>query len=106
VWLGTAPEASSSAQFPDVDWLSLDVVQTGHHDSGSPDIENAPKVGEVHAQTGAGNLSMWYARSCYVPIRKMYATPRPDGKPRPVMDLEPHYENTHHFFNVRGPTLI
>jgi hypothetical protein len=31
----------------------------------------------------------------------MYATLRPDGTPRPVMDLEPHYENTHHFFNVR-----
>jgi hypothetical protein len=74
------------------------VVQTGHHDSGSPDAENAPKVGEVHAQTGAGNLS-------YVPIRKMYATSRPDGTPRPVMDLEPHYENTHHFFNVRVPDL-
>jgi hypothetical protein len=30
----------------------------------------------------------------------MYNTLRPDGKPRPVIDLEGHYESTHHAFDV------
>lgn len=103
MWLPTASESSSSAQFPNADWLSLDVIQTGHHDSAVPpsDVEAGEDDEEEHAQTGAGGLDMWFARSSYVPIRRMYSTPRPDGRPRPVMDLEPHYENTHHFFNVR-----
>lgn len=45
-------------------------------------------------------MPMWLARSSYVPIRKMYNTVSPEGRPRPVLDLEPHYENTHHFFSV------
>lgn len=102
VWLPSAPEASSSAQFPEADWLTLDVVQTGHHDSqppsGAPSHEQDGSDG--HAQAGAGNMPMWFARSSYVPVRKMYGTRDKQGNPRPVMDLEPHYENTHHFFSV------
>lgn len=45
-------------------------------------------------------MPMWYARSSYVPVRKMYHSVGPDGRPRPVMDLEAHYENTHHWFTV------
>jgi hypothetical protein len=44
-------------------------------------------------------MKMWQAKSSYVPVRRMYAATRPDGRPRPVMDLEPHYEATHHWFN-------
>jgi hypothetical protein len=43
---------------------------------------------------------MWHARSPYIPVRRMYATLRSDGRPRPVIDLEPHYENTHYYFAV------
>ena len=103
MWLPNTCETSASAQFPDADWLSLDVVQTGHHDSQPPSAASTASSeddSEGHAQAGAGNMPMWLARSSYDPIRKMYSTPTPKGGPRPVMDLEPHYENTHHFFSV------
>jgi hypothetical protein len=141
VWLPSAPDSSSSAQFPDADWLTFDCVQTGHHDSvpGAPDpdetvvstteiiVETVKDVTQAavdtvedtngskqlsekdaseaveaatNAQSGGGGMPMWFARSSYVPIRKMYETMRKDGKPRPVIDLEAHYENTHHWFSV------
>lgn len=43
---------------------------------------------------------MWQGTKPYVPVRMMYATMRPNGSPRPVIDLEPHYESTHYMFNV------
>lgn len=42
----------------------------------------------------------------------IYQQLRPDGQPRPVIDLEPHCEATHHTSNVslaysaRGPTTL
>lgn len=84
------PEASGSAQFPDADWLSLDVVQSGHSDG-------------QHPHNPEWFVDMWHAKSSYEAIRKMYATLRPDGRPRPVMDLEAHYENTHYWFAVSLP---
>jgi hypothetical protein len=53
-----------------------------------------------NAQAGGVQMPMWYARSGYVPVRKMYETRKKDGTPRPVIDLEAHYENTHHWFTV------
>ena len=43
-------------------------------------------------------MAIWKGSGSYEPIRKMYAAMRPNGKPRPVIDLEPHYEATHHWF--------
>jgi hypothetical protein len=43
---------------------------------------------------------MWQGTKPYVPVRMMYEAMRPDGSPRPVIDLEPHYESTHYMFNV------
>lgn len=72
------------------------MVQTGHYDSQPLSFTADGDNTEANAQAGAGDLPLWFARSSYVPLRKMY-----DNRPiRPVMDLEPHYENTHHFFNV------
>jgi hypothetical protein len=53
-----------------------------------------------NAQAGGVQMPMWYARSGYIPVRKMYETRKKDGRPRPVIDLEAHYENTHHWFTV------
>jgi hypothetical protein len=77
--------ACASAQFPESSWLSLDCVQTGHGDR-----HDNPAV----------KINMWQGTKPYVPVRMMYETMRPDGSPRPVIDLEPHYESTHHMFNV------
>jgi hypothetical protein len=89
-WLPSAPPASGSAQFPEASWLSLDGVQTGHSETQFNENLEPSK-----------NVKMWRSRSPYLPIRQMYNTPRPDGRPRPVIDLEPHYEATHYKFNVR-----
>ena len=110
-WLPSAPEASSSAQFSEADWLTLDVIQTGHHDGAPKNRPPPPPTAATsasqtddeegsHAQAGAGRMPMWQARSSYIPIRKMYQTQKKGGGFRPVMDLEAHYENTHHFFQV------
>jgi len=81
-WLPKAPAPSmASLQFPDADWLSLDCIQTGHCDF-------------PHA------VPNWFSTSSYLPVRKMYANATPAGTPRPVIDLEPHYESTHHAFDV------
>ncbi|RSH90754.1 hypothetical protein EHS25_009929 [Saitozyma podzolica] len=56
-----------------------------------------------NAQAGGVQMPMWYARSGYVPVRKMYETRKKDGTPRPVIDLEAHYENTHHWFTFTKP---
>jgi hypothetical protein len=40
----------------------------------------------------------WQGSSSYAPIRTMYECG--DGVIKPVIDLEPHYEATHHAFNV------
>ncbi|WWD01007.1 hypothetical protein V866_007945 [Kwoniella sp. B9012] len=88
-WLPHAPApAMASAQFPDADWLTLDCVQSGHMD--------------VHPFKSM-NGSMWQASNSYLPVRTMYSTMRPNGKPRPVIDLEGHYEATHHAFNPANP---
>lgn len=39
-------------------------------------------------------MNSWRATSSYKAIRWMYAQKSKDGKPRPVMDQEPHYEST------------
>ena len=44
---------------------------------------------------------MWNGSGSYESIRKMYATLAPNGKPRPVLDLEAHYEATHHWFSYK-----
>ena len=92
------PEASGSAQFLEADWLTLDGVQTGH----------TTLFTDGAAEPGALDAPMWLGKSSYLPVRKMYETPRPDGKARPVIDLEPHYENTHHQFDVstRATSLL
>jgi hypothetical protein len=77
--------ACASAQFPQSNWLSLDCIQTGHGDR-----HDNPEV----------KINMWQGTKPYVPVRMMYDTLRPDGTPRPVIDLEPHYESTHYMFNV------
>lgn len=76
----------ASAQFPDADWLTLDCVQTGHTDF-------------------PHSVPNWFSTSCYLPVRTMYknAEKVKGGKLRPVIDLEPHYESTHHSFDV-SPT--
>jgi hypothetical protein len=76
----------ASAQFPDADWLTLDCVQTGHTDF-------------------PHSVPNWFSTSCYMPVRTMYknAEKVKGGKLRPVIDLEPHYESTHHSFDV-SPT--
>ena len=100
-WMPGTPESSSSAQFPDADWLTLDVIQSGHHDTEKPVfLDAAESSGGGDAQSGAGGIPVWMARSSYDPIRKMYATPKKGGGIRPVMDLEAHYENTHYCFRV------
>ncbi|ORY24577.1 hypothetical protein BCR39DRAFT_320021 [Naematelia encephala] len=96
-WLPKAAEAIASAQFPTSKWLTLDCIQSGHHD-GAPSSTNGS-----HAQAGAGALPMWQSRSGYLPVRKMYATSKPGGGARPVIDLEAHYEATHHFFQLDQP---
>lgn len=73
--------ALASAQFPDADWLSLDCVQSGHSEAGM-------------------GWDMWSPTSSYLPIRQMYNTMKKDGTPRPVIDLEPHYDNTPYGFQV------
>ncbi|KAL7418636.1 hypothetical protein Q5752_007094 [Cryptotrichosporon argae] len=107
MWLPGQPEASASAQFPDADWLAFDCVQSGHHDVKPPSngVDEADDAGSTgtDVQAGKGSVNMWKCRNSYEPVRKMYATPRPDGKPRPVLDLEPHYENIHEWFNLNGP---
>jgi hypothetical protein len=85
-WPAHAPApACASAQFPKASWLSLDCVQTGHGDR-----HDNPAV----------KINMWQGTKPYLPVRMMYETMRPDGSPRPVIDLEPHYESTHYMFNV------
>ncbi|KAK8843944.1 hypothetical protein IAR55_006736 [Kwoniella newhampshirensis] len=88
LWLPDTVETTSSAQFPDATWLGYDVVQTGHHDT---------------YRTGEKRLPRWFARSSYIPIRKMYATKDKSGRPRPIMDMEPHYENTRMGFIPEEP---
>jgi hypothetical protein len=48
---------------------------------------------------------MWLGRSSYQAIRQMYETKHSDGVPRPCLDLEPHYENTHQHWSVSESTL-
>lgn len=66
-------------------------MQTGHYDG--------PKPERVAATPGTAQVSgldpLWYSKSSYIPMRQMYAARRRDGRPRPVLDLEAHYESTH-----------
>lgn len=102
-WFPKGPVSTGSAQFPTSDWLTLDACQTGHQDISNPrrpaptGTTDAPPSGQTNASSKPA-LQMWQAKSSYVPIRRMYSTPKPDGHPRPVLDLEPHYEATHHWF--------
>ncbi len=99
-WFPNTPIATGSSQFPNTDWLSMDACQTGHQDASNPrrPAPGAPNPASDSAQSGQSSLQMWQAKSSYVPIRRMYSNLRPDGQPRPVLDLEPHYEATHHWF--------
>lgn len=101
-WLPKAPEALNSSEWPDADWLCLDGCQTGHHDGWKDTDIKAPEEGASKAQSGAAPMPMWFARSSYIPIRKMYSARTKHGKPRPWMDLEPHYEMIHPGFDVSG----
>jgi hypothetical protein len=83
--------ACASLQFPQSSWLSLDCIQTGHGDR-----HDNPNV----------KINMWQGTKPYVPLRIMYNTMRPDGRPRPVIDLEPHYESTHYMFNVSTDRIL
>ncbi|KAK1925242.1 hypothetical protein DB88DRAFT_257238 [Papiliotrema laurentii] len=107
VWLPQGPESTGSAQFPDASWLSLDACQSGHYNTAWRPVLPGDKLdnGQTGSVVDDPKLlpHLWRAMSSYVPIRKMYATPRPDGRPRPVLDLEPHYENTHHWFREGHP---
>lgn len=81
-WLPNTPKATSSQFFPEADWLSMDVIQSGHMDGAG-------------LQGGDfGGITAWRAKSSYIPVRLMYEQKTKDGKPRPVMDLEGHYEST------------
>lgn len=95
-WYKRCPEATASAQFPDATWLSMDCVQSGHYNGAPPKMEdngNASQSGDIGEA-----LELWKGAASYEPIRKMYNTLRPDGKPRPCIDLEPHYDgHTHHW---------
>lgn len=83
-WLGEVP-AMASAQFPDADWLSLDCVQSGHLD-----IHPLPHM-QQHT---------WQGTSSYGPVRTMF-----EKNKRCVIDLEGHYEATHHAFDVSCSAL-
>lgn len=94
VWFNGYPNASAGAQFPDAEWLSLDCVQTGHWNTpGGADVDPTKEQALLH----------WRGSSPYEAIRKMYNNPRSDGTPRPVIDLEAHYEATHHAFTYDLP---
>ena len=82
--------ALNCTQWPDADWLTMDCCQTGHQDG-----HKAAGDGFYSAQAGGGDIPMWLGRSCYLPVRQMYA-----AKQQPVIDLEPHYENMHEWFDV------
>ncbi|KAM0753517.1 hypothetical protein T439DRAFT_322412 [Meredithblackwellia eburnea MCA 4105] len=89
-WLFNTPPASSDDFFPDAKWLSMDVVQSGHSDGrgnqGDPEL-----------------MPSWRATYSYQAIRHMYGKLGPDGKPRPVQDLENHYESTNYGFSYDNP---
>lgn len=93
IWMPQGPEATASANFPDADWLTLDGVQSGHSNDASPPALRNPATAHLTP------ASIWPAVSSYVPLRKMYKTERPGGGARPVLELEAHYENTHHWFD-------
>ncbi|BEI82007.1 hypothetical protein CcaverHIS002_0211670 [Cutaneotrichosporon cavernicola] len=99
VWHPKGIETTASAQFPDADWLSFDCMQTGHYDGPMPERAGG---GTESAQLGVTD-SLWYSKSSYIPMRKMYAARRRDGRPRPVLDLEAHYESAHHWFSEKYP---
>ncbi|KAL8291354.1 hypothetical protein RQP46_002332 [Phenoliferia psychrophenolica] len=84
-WL-TVP-ATSASFFPDADWLSMDVIQSGHSDGRGN-------------QGDGGLVPMWKATSSYLPVSAMYAHLRKDGTPRPVQDMEGHYESTRKGFEA------
>lgn len=82
-WLpGTAP-ATSGDFFPESEWLSMDIIQSGHID-----------VKTMGLQGDARFIDSWDPRSSVVPVRRMYDARTKEGKPRPVMDSEGHYEST------------
>lgn len=95
-WHPDGVPTTASNQFPDADWLTVDGVQSGHYDG--------PKPVPADAKPGAAMTTtpetLWYSKSSYLPIRQMYAARTKDGKPRPVLELEAHYEATHHWFDV------
>ncbi|ORY25529.1 hypothetical protein BCR39DRAFT_543890 [Naematelia encephala] len=109
IWLPQGPESTGSAQFPDADWLTMDACQSGHYNAASRPRVDEEEKGVAGSQTGVSSSDprclphLWRAVSSYEPIRKMYNTPRPDGHPRPVVDLEAHYENTRHWFRKPYP---
>jgi hypothetical protein len=88
--------ATSSAQFPEAEWLTLDCAQSGHYNGRLPGTSGDGQAG------GFGDeFSIWQGSGPYEPIRAMFATVGPNGKPRPVLDLEAHYEALHHWFSYK-----
>ncbi|ORY89802.1 hypothetical protein BCR35DRAFT_350229 [Leucosporidium creatinivorum] len=85
-WLPKTCPSTASHFFPDADWLSLDIIQSGHHDGAG-------------LQGDALLMDSWKATSSYIPVRLMYNQRRKDGRPRPVMDSEQHYESTYEGFD-------
>jgi hypothetical protein len=111
-WMPQGPVSTGSAQFPEADWLALDGCQSGHYNTDNKPATKMPANSAPGASNGqAGSASgdpktlmhLWRGMSSYIPIRLMYNALRPDGNPRPVIDLEPHYENTHHWFTHGQP---
>lgn len=75
-WISGAPVALASANLGDRDYLTFDAAQSGHVDI----IPHAP-------------TPWWNARRGYETVEVMWATATSKhGKPRPVLDNEPHYE--------------
>ncbi|KAM0325136.1 hypothetical protein ACHAQA_007675 [Verticillium albo-atrum] len=75
-WFAGGPLALSSSFFGDRDWLTFDTAQSGHSDY----PPNAP-------------IPWWQARRGWEPAEIMYAVGETtEGKKRPALDNEPHYE--------------
>ncbi|KAM0753520.1 hypothetical protein T439DRAFT_377708 [Meredithblackwellia eburnea MCA 4105] len=82
--------ASSADFYPESDWLSLDVVQSGH-------------MGDQFGLQGdASKYASWKGTSSYLPVRHMYGKKDRHGNPRPVMDMEGHYESTPQGFDYKN----
>lgn len=87
-WFRGTVDSISSSNFGDKEWLTFDTVQSGHGDS----PPNAP-------------IPWWSCRRAYEPAELMYAVGETrEGKKRPALDNEPHYE--HRWNNARSYNAV